>query len=623
MRTAPVATTCASCGEVARQRTKGLCPRCYAKSRQRLVVCVGCGQKRLEHRSGRCARCYRLAHLAVGTCQVCGEQRSMWGTTCRRCQVRARSTGGSCEHCGRVVARLWGRRCARCAKSHWATGSCESCLAWTTSIESRRCRGCREFDGYNTGDKPCRSCGRHLQVNRYERCRLCTVTRRQLRAAGDPNWSDEPGDRDGIQLFFGDLYTPQGRRSPSMASDLGWAPVTSSADEDSRPIAIQRQLFFVPLDLGQITRPGDTGKEPRGALAGAVARFAEARGWKEATTKAVTQAMALLAQQGPDYPNQETFAELRRLRLPVSRVREFLAAQGAVPANQTELPCRIRGQIAGLPAPMDIELSAWVEVLEGHFGRGRPLQRDTIRHYVLAVAPALAQWSATHTSLREITTDDVAAEVADLQGARRVFTTVALRSLFGALKDRRLVFVDPTRALGPGRFPQVPVLGLDASSRSSLLSKLDRPDHRLVVLLAGVHALSRADMCTLTLDDVDLDAKTIVVRGTRRPLDRIVEGHVVDWLRIRRDRWPRSANPHLLVSYKSAYGIGPVSVGYFKGVFANLPTTAAGLRADRLLAEANDGGGDPLRLVRLFGLSHAGALRYCTSSELDTAVLRP
>lgn len=407
-----------------------------------------------------------------------------------------------------------------------------------------------------------------------------------------------------------------------MASDLGRTPTTSPAGRDGGPIAVQQQLFFVPLDLGQITRPGDIGTEPPATLA-EVARFAEARGWKEATTKAVMQAMALLDQQDSDYPSKKTFTELRRLRLPVSRVREFLAAQGAVPPNQTELPGWIREQIAALPTPMGTELSAWVEVLDGHYGRGRPLQRDTIRNYLRAVAPALAQWSVTHTSLREITTDDVAAKVTELQGSRRVLTTVALRSLFAALKDRRLVFLDPSRALGPGRFPQVPVLGLDASSRSSLLSTLDRADHRLVVLLAGVHALSRADMCTLTLDDVDLDAKTIVVRGKRRPLDRMVEGHIVDWLRIRRDRWPRSANPHLLVSYKSVFGIQPVSVGYFKAVFANLPTTASGLRADRLLAEANDGGGDPLRLVSLFGLSPAGALRYCTAFELDAAVSWP
>lgn len=102
---------------------------------------------------------------------------------------------------------------------------------------------------------------------------------------------------------------------------------------------------------------------------------------------------------------------------------------------------------------------------------------------------------------------------------------------------------------------------------------------------------------------------------TRRP----VVDHVVAWLGVRRQRWPRSANPHLLVTEKSAYGLGSVSTGYFKGVFASLPTTAAGLRADRLLGEAVESGGDALRLVRLFGLSPSAAMRYCTEATEATA----
>ena len=138
-----------------------------------------------------------------------------------------------------------------------------------------------------------------------------------------------------------------------------------------------------------------------------------------------------------------------------------------------------------------------------------------------------------------------------------------------------------------------------------------------MVLLAGVHALTRADMIGLCLDDIDLDAATMQVRDITRPLGSVVTANIIEWLIERRRRWPASANPHLLVSYKSAYGLGPVSTGYFKDVFAELPTTAAGLRADRLLAEAQTHG-DPLRLVRLFGISPASAVGYCTDAGLDT-----
>ena len=232
--------------------------------------------------------------------------------------------------------------------------------------------------------------------------------------------------------------------------------------------------------------------------------------------------------------------------------------------------------------------------------------------------PALTGWGRRCSTLREITTDDVAGQLDELQGSARTITAVALRSLFAALKARRLVFVDPARPVRPGRFPRTPVLGLDDRSRTSLLASLPRPDHRLVVLLAGVHALTRADMLGLRLDDVDLDAAVMTVRHSRRRLDQLMVDTTVAWLAERRQRWPASANPHLLVTYKSAYGLGPASTGYITGIFKGLPTTAAGLRADRLLGEAQASGGDPLRLAALFGLSAETAVRYCTEIDLHT-----
>ena len=42
-----------------------------------------------------------------------------------------------------------------------------------------------------------------------------------------------------------------------------------------------------------------------------------------------------------------------------------------------------------------------------------------------------------------------------------------------------------------------------------------------------------------------------------------------------------------------------------------LGITAQDLRADRLLAEAQASGGDPLQLTHLFGISDPTAIRYC------------
>ncbi len=58
--------------------------------------------------------------------------------------------------------------------------------------------------------------------------------------------------------------------------------------------------------------------------------------------------------------------------------------------------------------------------------------------------------------------------------------------------------------------------------------------------------------------------------------------------------------------------MAPVSTQYFPAM-----ATPSQLRADRLLAAARAAGGDPLTLVRLFGVSGDTAVRYCT--ELDPA----
>ena len=321
-------TVCAKIGP----RTKGLCPRCYARSRIHEVVCADCGLVRLEHRGGRCANCYRLAHMALGICRLCGEQKPLWGPVCRACQVRRRATAGACEGCGREMARLWGRRCSRCAKTHWTVGSCLDCCWWTASIENGRCRACQEFASHNAAVGTCRSCDRHLPLNAYGRCRLCTVARRQAHSAGDPDWSMEPGARGGIQLCFGELYAHPGPLSTVTTTRRHF-----SADVSAN-IAGEKRLFPVPPDLSRITGLDLAALKVSGTVEeAAIKGFAEARGWKPETTLAVLQAMALLEGQGPGYPSDEIFSHLRRLGLRPSRVREFLAAQGRTPPEQLAL----------------------------------------------------------------------------------------------------------------------------------------------------------------------------------------------------------------------------------------------------------------------------------------------
>ena len=350
-----------------------------------------------------------------------------------------------------------------------------------------------------------------------------------------------------------------------------------------------------------------------------LAAFAAARGWRPATLRAVSDALVLAAVADPTRwaLTAEVAAQCRRRRLPLSRLREFLTSRldqtcSDHERSPTSDPATAQERLpANLPAPISRELVTWLEVLSGRRGRTRPHARTTVASYLRVVVPMVADWAGRYDSLREVTTDDVTAQLEPLTGSARTVTTVALRSLFAALKSQRMIFTDPARRVRPGRFPQRPVLGLDDTSRAGLLAGTARTDHRLVLLLAGVHALSRADITALCLDDIDLGARRLLVRSRRLALDAATHEHLRDWLEERRTRWPTTANPHLLVTAKSAYGLASVSTRYFRG----LATPPSRLRADRLLAAAADSDGDPLTLVRLFGVSGDTAVRYCT--ELD------
>jgi hypothetical protein len=131
------------------------------------------------------------------------------------------------------------------------------------------------------------------------------------------------------------------------------------------------------------------------------------------------------------------------------------------------------------------------------------------------------------------------------------------------------------------------------------------------VLLAGVHALRPHQIHLLALEDVDLAAGTLRVGDRPRRLDGLTRQALGGWLELRRHRWPASANPYLLVNQSTAGGLTPVTRGYVQAVFGRLGVTADDLRVDRLLAEVQATGGDPLTLTLLFGISDPTAIRYC------------
>jgi len=608
--------TCTACGAVGPGRA-GRCRRCYARAQHTPRVCVGCHQLRRHLAAGRCARCYRLSRTRPRRCTACQEVRPIhFGDRCERCKQRARLHPGRCQRC-RQQARLSGRYCRACLEqAAERTGSCADCLCWT-GLLGGRCRPCRLFCWkHDLGG--CPSCGRQVPLGAAGRCRLCLTT---SRATGTI-----PTLRSGIQLF-GLVGTPARLQPPR---PLVKPPSRPAAGPGLGQLRLPRApVAAAPARRGP--RPTQRPKprlvnrvrERHEELDAALVGYGQARGWSPETLRGVRHSLVVLVTGQPPLSSTSPLdaAVVRRFlidrHLTALRVIEFLTDQGLVRGNEHAiLDHWLARRLEPLSVQFRAEVQTWVEVLRGRGPRaGRPRKAATIQGYLRALQPALADWSARYPSLRQVTSDDITDQLQRLTGPTRLLVAAVMRSLFKTLKTRRVSFTNPTAGLELHRQPPPPALALDPTRRAGLLDQLHRPDQRLIVLLAGVHALRPHQIRVLALDDVDLTAGRLLAGGRRRRLDALTLAELRAWLELRRARWPASANPYLLVNQSTAGGLTPVTRGYVQQVFAQLGLTAQDLRADRLLAEVQATGGDPLKLTEFFGISDPTAIRYCL--ELD------
>lgn len=357
--------------------------------------------------------------------------------------------------------------------------------------------------------------------------------------------------------------------------------------------------------------------------------YGQARGWTPSTLLRARRALTALLTSDLDIGATVAAADpavVRRFlhdrHLVALRVVEFLTDRHLLRSdNDAAFDGWLAGRLQRLPTTFRAEVTIWIEALRGRRRRtGRPRQASTIQGYLRAIEPALTHWAQRYQSLRQVTSDDVTAELMPLTGPTRLLTLTALRSLFKTLKTQRVVFVNPTAGTVGRQTPPTPAIALDPHIRAGLLTRLDRPEQKLILLLAGVHALRSAEICALRLVDADLTKQTLLVHGQARPLDRLTGDHLRHWLEIRRNRWSATANPYLLVNRSTAGGVGPVQRSFIHATFQRLNLSAHDLRVDRFLDEVHSTAGDPLRLTQLFAISDASAIRYCAElGPLDDA----
>ncbi|MFT9474601.1 hypothetical protein [Streptomyces sp. 11-1-2] len=214
-----------------------------------------------------------------------------------------------------------------------------------------------------------------------------------------------------------------------------------------------------------------------------------------------------------------------------------------------------------------------------------------------------------------MTREDVLVHAKTLHGHHRIDELVALRSLFAWAKRSGLIFRNPASRIKVGQIEYSVLQPLAPDQIDRSVAAATTPATRLVLALAAVHAARVAQIATMMLDDADIGNRRLAIAGRVRPLDDLTLKLLLDWLEYRRERWPNTANLHLLINSQTATGTGRASNRWIRGPLRGQAATLERLRVDRQLEEAMIQGPDPLHLAEVFGLHEKTAMRYSDSAR--------
>lgn len=504
--------------------------------------------------------------------------------------------------------------------------SCVGCFAWG-QLPGRFCRGCYTY-GQGHAVAACAGCRREVAVHEeHGYCRLCRAQATwAIKAAGVTG-------RDSLllpfllkvkhqQLFFANMQRPRnggppvgraGRRQLRVKPPAAVPPPTTNWH--------QPELVTAARDFGQFDRRQHADLDnPRLVRARREARaLGETRGWTRWIVSDVDRALVIVLSghvEGEVLRHSEIFPPLRTRGLSVGHTAEVLDRLGLFTDDRTpSVDGWLARKLDGVAPGLRRIAEDWARTLLDGGPRTQPRALSTARGYLHEVRPALVAWSDRYDHLREVTRKDVLDIRDAATGKQRENRIVALRSLFRHAKKTGQIFKNPTtripipRHLGPVLQP------LDQADVDESIAAATRPHARLILALAAIHAARPGMIRALQLDDVDLGNRLITIADHIRPLDELTHHTLAEWLDYRRTRWPNTANPHLLITQKSAVGRGPVGKLWATEATRNLPANLERLRVDRQLEEALTHGPDPLHLALVFGIDEKTAIRYAASAQ--------
>lgn len=514
--------------------------------------------------------------------------------------------------------------------------SCLGCLAWGYGFIKGLCEACRNFARRWPPDE-CDTCQRRLPVKKGH-CRLCWCQARldrchALGAAGTFTRLLPYVRRvRHQQLFLANLPAPidlVGKALPQrrgVGTGAPGIPRKPPPPAASRPRGdwLQPPLFdHTARDYQRIRidlRSSHALNNPWLGWALHLAQtLAETRGFDPAARATLNRALAMLL---ANHTDGETirYSDIRRALRDrgnsAGHVAHVLEVMGILTQDQPRaFDTWLEGKLHQIAPAITKQVRRWAQTLHDGGPRIKACQDKTVRLYVAALRPVLLAWSARHQHLREISRDEVLAQLATLHGGQRRSTVTALRSLFGWATTSGVIFRDPTRRLNP--LPTEPPTRqpLAPDQITPTVKAATQPHTRLAVVLAAVHAARQGDIRNMQLSDIDIGERRLTIAAHTRPLDDLTRNALNDWLNYRRQRWPNTANPHLFISRETALQLGPVSHHWLTRILRGMPATLERLRIDRHLDEAIISGADPLHLTEVFGIGQNTALRYAHAAR--------
>jgi hypothetical protein len=505
--------------------------------------------------------------------------------------------------------------------------SCGSCLAWGLTYSQGVCVACYSFAGRYRTPGACGTCGRRQPLKRGH-CRLCWYQAALERPTG-PNTPLAPYLKQvrHQQLFLAGMSRRRAApRAVPRRSGVKGRPPKPPPPAMIRPRVawlqpplfdeVRRDYRYGRVDLRRSPAPDN----PWLAWALHLAHvMAEARGFDPIVRRALNRNLVMLLADhwgGQVIRTSDFSGVLRDRGASLAHTVEVLQTMGILCDDRpVTFEQWLVSKLDGLAPGIRRDTQRWARTLRDGGQRTRPRNQATVQGYLRAARPALLAWSAGYDHLREVTRADVVAYADTLDGHQRRSALVALRSLFAWAKTNGIVFAKPTSRVRTGRRDYSVFQLLLAEEIARTVEAATTPRARLVVALAAVHAARPGAIRVLQLDDVDLANRRLAIARRPRPLDDLTHRVLVEWLAHRRRRWPNTANPHLLISARTAVGHAPVSTTGINLILRGLPATLERLRIDRQLEEALTHGADPLHLAVVFDLDESTAIRYAVAAR--------